>query len=66
MLILKEHPKTGTIFAVLMTLAIICVDRSVKNTFVDNSLNLPISIARIHDEEEVGIQFKFSLIASND
>merc|ERR1712194_356926 len=61
MLILRGHPKMGTTFVILMSLTAYGVDRSIKNTFVINSLNLPISIARIHDEEEVRIWFRITL-----
>jgi len=51
-LFLKKYPEIGTPFFVVMTLITYCIDKSVTNTFVVNSLYLPISIARIHDIEE--------------
>ena len=38
---------------IIMIIITYSIDKSVENTFVINSLHLPISIARIHDEEEV-------------
>lgn len=43
----------GVIFLFIMIIITYSIDKSVENTFVINSLHLPISIARIHDEEEV-------------
>lgn len=38
-----------------MLLVTYMVDTAITNTFVIHSLNLPITIARVHDEEEVSI-----------
>lgn len=38
-----------------MLLVTIMVDKAITNTFVIHSLNLPIKIARNHDDEEVRI-----------
>ena len=52
-LAIKKHPVMGVIFLFIMIIITYSIDKSVENTFVINSLHLPISIARIHDEEEV-------------
>lgn len=52
---LKGFTTQGVALFFVMTLGTYCFDASVKNTFVVNSLHLPISIARIHDEEEVAL-----------
>ena len=52
-LAIKQHPVMGLIFFFIMIIITYSIDKSVENTFVINSLHLPISIARIHDEEEV-------------
>jgi len=51
-LLLKQYETMGISFFFIMLLFTWGVDTSVTNTFVVNSLHLPISIARIHDEEE--------------
>lgn len=53
MLALKAYTTLGIVFFFVMVLVTYCVDRAVNNTFVVHSLHLPISIARIHDDEEV-------------
>lgn len=45
---------SGTIY-LSMLLVTYMVDTAITNTFVIHSLNLPITIARVHDEEEVSI-----------
>ena len=40
-----------------MLLVTYMVDTAITNTFVIHSLNLPITIARVHDEEEVSMFF---------
>jgi uncharacterized membrane protein YjgN (DUF898 family) len=45
------------LFAYSMLLVTIMVDKSISYTFVVNSMNLPIKIARNHDDEEVGVIF---------
>lgn len=55
-LFLKNWTITGPVFLVLMSLITYFVQRSVANTFVVNSLNLPINLARVVDEEEVKIK----------
>ena len=52
-LIMKAFPKLAIVFLVIMTIITYCVDKSVETTFALHSLHLPISMARIHDEEEV-------------
>lgn len=52
-LVLKVFPKLGIAFLFLMTIITYCVDKSVETTFAIHSLHLPMSMARIHDEEEV-------------
>ena len=52
-LALKQFTELGIGFLLALTLLTYCVDKSIENTFVIHSLHLPISIARIHDEEEV-------------
>jgi len=51
-LALKHYTTTGIVLFFVMTLVVYCVDRAVKSTFVVHSLHLPISIARIHDDDE--------------
>lgn len=38
-----------------MLLVTISVDKAITNKFVIHSFNLPIKVARIHDDEEVSI-----------
>ncbi len=52
-LVLKQFPKLGLAFLVVMIIITYCVDKSVETTFAVHSLHLPMSMARIHDEEEV-------------
>ena len=52
-LALKQFTELGIGFLLALTLLTYCVDKSIENTFVIHSLHLPISIARIRDEEEV-------------
>lgn len=54
-LVLKKRYKMGASFFLVMTLVTYCVDKAVENTFVIHSLHLPISVARIHEEEEVAL-----------
>jgi hypothetical protein len=54
-LALKEFPKLAIGFLLGMIVITYCVDKSIENTFEIHSQHLPISIARIHDEEEVRI-----------
>ena len=56
-LALKAFPKLGIAFLVTMLILTYCVDKSVETTFAIHSLHLPISMARIHDEEEVSVWF---------
>jgi len=51
-LTLKQYFRMGTAFLIIMTLVTYCFDKSVTNTFVVNSLYLPISIARDSDAKE--------------
>lgn len=44
--------KGGIAFFFLATLLVYFVDKMIQNTFVVHSLNLPMSVARIHDQEE--------------
>lgn len=59
-LVLKLWYKTGITFFVLTSVITYFVQRAVTNTFVVNSLHLPISLARANDEEEI------ALLASTD
>lgn len=52
---LKAFPKLGIAFLVTILILTYCVDKSVETTFAIHSLHLPISMARIHDEEEVSV-----------
>jgi len=54
-LVLKRKGWAALAFIIVMTLFTYYIDKSVTNTFVVNSLNLPICIARIHDEEEAAL-----------
>ena len=49
---LISHLWFVSLLAFSMLLVTIMVDKSITNTFVVNSLNLPIKIARKHDDEE--------------
>ena len=42
----------GIVFFFIATLLVYIVDKMIHNTFVVHSLNLPISVARIHDQEQ--------------
>ena len=61
-LAIKKHPVMGLIFFFIMIIITYSIDKSVENTFVINSLHLPISIARIHDEEEVRVHRQMAFI----
>jgi len=52
---LQQWTTMAIVFAVVMTLVTFFFDRAVSSSFVTNSLHLPISIARIHDQEEVAL-----------
>ena len=54
-LALKEFQKLAVGFLLTMMVITYCVSKSIESTFVIHSQHLPISIARIHDEEEVSI-----------
>ena len=50
---LMRSDSSVTSFFVRMLLVTIMVDKAITHTFVIHSLNLPIKIARNHDDEEV-------------
>jgi hypothetical protein len=52
-LALKEFRSLAVGFFFTMIVITYCVSKSIESTFVIHSQHLPISIARIHDEEEV-------------
>lgn len=54
-LALKGYIAMAALFLVMMILITYSIDKSVENTFVKHSLHLPISNARIHDEEQVRV-----------
>lgn len=54
-LALKKFPQMSVSFLIIMILVTVVVDKSIQNTFVSHSLNLPMTIARINDEEEVNL-----------
>ena len=63
-LALKKHPEMAAGVGVIMLAITYSVDRAIKSTFVVHSLHLPVSIARIHDEEEVSRKCKYELLHS--
>lgn len=69
LLLMKAFPKLAIAFLVIMTITTYCIDKSVETTFALHSIHLPISMARIHDEEEVRslmimVQFMLSIHSS--
>jgi len=42
----------GIVFLFFATLLVYVVEKMIHSTFVVHSLNLPMSVARIHDQEE--------------
>mmetsp|Transcript_1587 Transcript_1587/g.2834 ORF Transcript_1587/g.2834 Transcript_1587/m.2834 type:complete len:931 (+) Transcript_1587:3-2795(+) len=54
-LALKKFPQMSVSFLIIMILVTVVVDKSIQNTFVSHSLNLPMTIARINDEEEAAL-----------